>query len=54
MMMDQGAIEGAMDGASGGAGNNRRSDGWRKRWMAGVIMTLTSSGHFPNLRQSTQ
>ena len=33
MMMDQGAIEGAMDGAIDGAGNNRRSDGWRKRWI---------------------
>jgi hypothetical protein len=54
MMMDQGAIEGAMDGAIDGAGNNRRSDGWRKRCIAGVSMTLTSSGHFPNLRQSTQ
>jgi hypothetical protein len=32
MMMDQRAIEGAMDGARDGAGNNRRSDGWRKRW----------------------
>jgi hypothetical protein len=33
MVMDQRAIEGAMDGARDGSGSNRRSDGWIKLWM---------------------